>query len=301
MYLPSNSQPLVSPIAVEIDECYRLWILDNGVQNISGIQVKTHPPVLQAIRLKSNSTVAKYYFEPSLRNSKSFFTTLEIDTGDTCQETWVYVADFNNAKLLVYDMQKNSSWLLSHHFFNPDPLSDVPLELIFNRRHKTASGIYGLASSGPYLNFHPFASKFEFRVDKKILKSHQPLLYGQVSIIGNRGSEAGIMRFDKTNFVDFYAGFRHIGCWANFENYTEIDIGLVEGFITDIQIVGPKLWILINSENKYTFETRIIEELIANTPCKRQLPHHRLLNKGYKKEHCEFLVYWILFFAMIIY
>lgn len=52
--------------------------------------------------------------------------TVEIeDHENECENTWLYLADSENASLLVYNLKQNESWRIKDNSFDPDPKYNV--------------------------------------------------------------------------------------------------------------------------------------------------------------------------------
>lgn len=284
----SGTGKIKTPISVRLDQCDRLWLLDAAVNNISGVQGKG-PPALHLFNLATDHLIRSYVFPTSQWTYQSFFANLIVESHKSetgCDETFAYIADFNRFHLVTYDFEKNSSYVKSHHFFNPDPLIFTPNEFIYNAQHQDLNGIYGLAlardehNDTSRLYFHPLASLNEFSIPTELLKTDKGLSYNSIHVFENKGqnAESSVSVFDEEKRILLYAevNTRKIGCWnldflkGNLSIdrfYSSLDLKIKDGFIVDISILGPELWLLVYHDSNIRVYKEIIADLVRGTSC----------------------------------
>jgi len=272
-----TKQEIISPINVVKDRCNRLWVLDCGVQNISGMSnwIENPKPRLIAYNLQTNKTVVDFSFPSDVLDFESFLTNFVVDIEKSCDtEVFVYISDFNGRSLIQYDVQNEQAIRLKHNFFNPDPEVILPEEVIFNKNQKTVSGIHGLAFTDNQLVVSPFASKNEFGINRTILHHISQYLLptgtienDKITHLLTRSSPASTLRFDPNTKNMFYAGLKKIGCKNINNDFIEIDIGIEDGYLSDIQIDGPYLYYLVNNNNSFTIANRELTSLVKGTVC----------------------------------
>ncbi|CAG9767846.1 unnamed protein product [Ceutorhynchus assimilis] len=111
---------IVSLFRVWWDECDRLWISDIGV--IGGDFIC--PPQILVFDLKTDKLLHKYEIPYDQHNNVSWFISpmAEVESYDNqCENTWLYLADPNDSKLLVYSLKQDTSWSIQDKSFEPDP------------------------------------------------------------------------------------------------------------------------------------------------------------------------------------
>ncbi|XP_050292703.1 major royal jelly protein 3-like isoform X2 [Anthonomus grandis grandis] len=121
-----NYHRIVNAYTVWADECNRLWVIDNANINNDFIC----PPQILAFDLESDTLLYKYelpydqYHNNNKYQNVSYYSTpiAEVESmEDNCMKTWLYVADPEGPRLLVYNLEKNISWTIQDQSFHPDP------------------------------------------------------------------------------------------------------------------------------------------------------------------------------------
>lgn len=259
--------------------------MDSAVRNINKTQVK-ESPALYIFNLSTGQLIRHYSIPSSKLEQNTFFVNLVIDSSENaCDNTFAYIADFNTFHLLIYDFKKNESNLISHHYFNPDPLVFIPDDFMFNIEHRDLNGLYGLAlvkhlhEEPDRLYFHPLASRNEFSILTDKIKSNK-LEYKDVNVLKNKGenTEAGVSVYDEDSEAIFFAEIntRKIGCLnldfmkgsPSINNvYERLDAHIPEGFIVDLNVFNSELWILVRHNSKISIYKEDITELVKGTSC----------------------------------
>lgn len=69
------------------------------------------------------SVLGRYPIPDSQLEDGSLLVTLSVDVRDAnCRDTFVYITDVTEFKLIVYDIKNNNSWRVSSNYFYPFPL-----------------------------------------------------------------------------------------------------------------------------------------------------------------------------------
>nr|ATB56353.1 yellow-d2 [Leptinotarsa decemlineata] len=111
---------LISVFRVMIDDCERLWVLDAG-RLLDGIIC---PPQILAFDLKTNKLLHRYEIPTTQIESRSILVTPVVEIRDTrnhCQNTFVYLADCQTYSIIVYDLQRQTSWRVTDKTMYPNP------------------------------------------------------------------------------------------------------------------------------------------------------------------------------------
>ncbi|KAG5882679.1 hypothetical protein JTB14_026090 [Gonioctena quinquepunctata] len=111
---------IVSVYRTMIDECGRLWVLDTG-RFIDDIVC---PPQIMAFDLKTDQLLYRYELPASQYEPRSIFVTpaVEILSGrNQCKNTFIYLADCQAFSIVVYDLQRQTSWRVTDKTFYPYP------------------------------------------------------------------------------------------------------------------------------------------------------------------------------------
>ncbi|KAF5274198.1 hypothetical protein FQA39_LY07302 [Lamprigera yunnana] len=227
---------LVSVFRVKIDECQRLWILDTG--KIGDDQLC--PAQIIAFDLRTNKLIHRYEIPSSQLQSNSILVTPIVDVRDPqagCRDTFVYVADCQAFSLIVYDVQRGTSWKIVDKTMYPNPfygtynLAGYTFDLM--------DGILGMDLS-PYkpsedriLYFHAMSSGTEQWVYTSYLRN-QSLYHDNPSPVpeifrmysGYRHTQCPAMAIDKNGIAYFgLVSDTSINCWNTRTDYGNHNIG----------------------------------------------------------------------------
>lgn len=155
---------LLSVYRMAIDECGRLFVIDSGIINALTNLEQLCPPKIVAFDLTTNRQVLSYQFPKDQVLQGSLHTNIVVDVrkGD-CKRAFVYVMDVWRNGIVVFDMEKATSWRTTNHFFNPSPFdSDYNYKGI---NFQWTDGVFGAAlgqlntfTGDRILYFHPMSS-----------------------------------------------------------------------------------------------------------------------------------------------
>uniref|UniRef100_F6JY54 41.5 kDa salivary yellow-related protein n=1 Tax=Phlebotomus tobbi TaxID=33402 RepID=F6JY54_9DIPT len=281
---------LISVYQPVIDECRRLWIVDVGQVEYKDDEQKF--PKQNAAIIAYDLTKANYpeidrYEIPSnvAGDSLGFggFTVDVTNPKEGCAKTFVYIANFVDNALIVYDQEKKDSWKISHGSFKPEHDSILIHD---GAQHILKLGIFGItlgdldAEGNRPAYFLGGSSTKLFKVNTKDLKKKN----GQIEPIplGDRGSnsEALALAYDPKTKVIFFIEYnsKRISCWntQNSLNHENIDVIYDNPdfiFGTDISVDSEsKLWFFSNGHPP-----------IENVQLTHDKPHFRLISMDTEK------------------
>ncbi|XP_067616899.1 dopaminechrome tautomerase [Eurosta solidaginis] len=198
----TDCDKITSAFRVAITACNQMFVIDSG--NIGGYQ---HcPPQLLVFDLNTDTLIQRYRFDSDLYLSDgSLFITPIVVVQDpppkgSCQRLHVYIADVNNHGLVIYDSKLNTAWRVENKFMYPDP--DHGTHTIAGDTFTLMDGIFGLATDGRQLYFHPLASLSEYAVPLSVLNNRTNFLNGvavredQFRLVGRRSSQCAAQAMD---------------------------------------------------------------------------------------------------------
>ena len=111
---------IVSTFRIRADKCDRLWVLDTGLIDILGNTEQQAPPSLLIYNLRTDELLRKYVIPEIQRTPDSLFANIAVEDYD-CQDTYAYLGDLGGPGVVIYSWKKESSWLVKHNYFLPDP------------------------------------------------------------------------------------------------------------------------------------------------------------------------------------
>lgn len=89
----------------------------------AGNQTRVKPPTLYVIDLNSDQIVQRHPIPEGNRVANTNLASLTIDTTkSTCKNAFAYMPDFSGYGLIVYSLQENRSWRITHNYFYLEPL-----------------------------------------------------------------------------------------------------------------------------------------------------------------------------------
>ncbi|XP_013193426.1 protein yellow [Amyelois transitella] len=261
--LDGKPSEIISPFRIRADRCGRLWVLDNGKIGNLESNITKYLPAIIVYDLKTDNLLRKYTIPDDQVKEDSGFANIAVEDTD-CSKTYAYAGDVGKAGIVVYSWEKNESWRISHHFFNPDPLA-----CNFTVRNLTftwTDAIFGMGISGPNpdgfstLYFHPMASFNEFSVSTEYLRntSVADSNFEAFKLLGNRGpnAQSSVSFVDPNTGVLFYSlvNLDAVACWkTSNKEYVMKNQGRIymnnETMVypTDIKVdYNDNLWILSN-------------------------------------------------------
>ncbi|XP_032517465.2 protein yellow [Danaus plexippus] len=254
---------IVSPFRVRADRCGRLWVLDNGKIGSLEANVTKFTPFISIYDLKTDNLLRKYVFPEDQVKEDSGFANIAVEDID-CDRTYAYAGDVGKAGVVVYSWEKNDSWRITHHFFNPDPLAcDFSVK---GYNFSWTDAIFGIGISAPNADnfstiyFHPMASNNEFAVSTEYLrnKTVAEQNFDAFKVLGSRGPNAQ----SSASFVDpktgvlFYSlvNLNAVACWRTTnKEYLMKNQGRI--YMDDVKMIYPtdikvdydeNLWVLSN-------------------------------------------------------
>ncbi|CAH0564440.1 unnamed protein product [Brassicogethes aeneus] len=133
-----NVNRIVSVYRIKIDECGRLWVLDNGRL----VDTIICPPQILVFDLKTNKLLSSYEIPRSQYEKRSIFVTPIVDVRNQCRDTFVYAADCQANALVVYDYNNGNSWRVTDKTFYPYP--DYGTYNILGHSFDLMDGILGM-------------------------------------------------------------------------------------------------------------------------------------------------------------
>ncbi|XP_049303815.1 protein yellow isoform X1 [Bactrocera dorsalis] len=275
----SNCEKITSVYRVAITECNQMILVDTGVID----DVQHCPPQLLVFDLNTDTLSHRYVFDPSIYiDVASLFITPIAIVNDpppkgSCSKVKVYVADVNFHGLVIYDSELDAAWRIENRFMYPDP--DYGLFSIADEKFFLMDGIFGLASDGEQLYFHPLSTIYEYAVPLSVINNRTifeedveavPLAFRRV---GERSSPCAAQAMDSQNNL-YFVTFNPIKLtrWSPKKPYTpknELDIPadpqLIE-FVSGMKVHKNKagieeLWMTSNRFQKISRDTLDFNEV----------------------------------------
>ncbi|KAB0793471.1 hypothetical protein PPYR_13091 [Photinus pyralis] len=229
---------IVSVFRVKIDECQRLWIIDDGRME----DQRVCPPQILAFDLKTDQLVHRYEIPGDLLQSNSILVNIVPDVRDprgSCVDTFVYVADCQAMALIVHDVQRGTSWRIIDKTFYPNPFFGT--YNIAGQSFDIMDGLMGLDLS-PYkpgqdriLYYHAMSSGSEQWVYTSYIRNQSmflqdtspaPEIFHVYS--GQRQSQVPGMAIDRNGIAYFgLASDLSMNCWNTAVEYGTNNIGVL--------------------------------------------------------------------------
>lgn len=230
-----------------------------------------YSPAIIIYDLKTDNLIRKYTFPNDQVKEDSGFANIAVEDSD-CEKTYAYAGDVGKAGIVVYSYEKNESWRITHHYFNPDPLAcDFSVK---GRNFTWTDAIFGIGMSAPNsdnfstLYFHPMASHNEFSVSTEYLRNQSiaDSNFNAFKLLGNRGpnAQSSVSFVDPKTGVLFYSlvNLNAVACWrTSNKDYDMVNQGRIymneETMVypTDIKVdYNDTLWILSNRLPLWMYE-----------------------------------------------
>uniref|UniRef100_F6K8S4 42.2 kDa salivary yellow-related protein n=1 Tax=Phlebotomus sergenti TaxID=85759 RepID=F6K8S4_9DIPT len=285
-----SSKPLTSVYQPVIDDCRRLWILDVGIVQ-SPSEQKKYPiknPALIAYDLTKQNYPEIHRYELTGEVAKTplgygGFAVDVINPKTGCghrDETYVYIANFVENAIIVYDMQKRDAWNFKDDSFKPEGTSTFTHN---GKEHTIQAGIFGIALGDRNKEGHRPAyylagsSTKLYSVNTKSLKKKGTAL--KPKLLGDRGSktEAIALAYDPETKVIFFteADSGKVSCWNTKKELKPENVGVIYSsprfnFGTDIMVDSEGvLWFMANGQppidEKVVYDKPRIRVLKVNT------------------------------------
>ncbi|KAG8040905.1 hypothetical protein G9C98_001893, partial [Cotesia typhae] len=211
------------------------------------------------------TTVPRYTVQksPKLRPYPSWGWHYQDIRNNDCNSAKAYLADVWRFAMIVYDLSKDTSFRIQHHFFFPNPFaSKYELHGI---RFQWMDGILGLALSPIDVNndkilyFHPMSSFHEFAVSTAVLIDQETAESNPESFapVGERRAKdfghSSASAIDRNGVMFFNMVTRDsVWCWDTRKEYLPRNFGLVG--VSNETLVFPND-IRIDNEDRQSFWT----------------------------------------------
>lgn len=262
---------LVSVYRLAIDECNRLWVVDSGRQAGEAIC----PTKILIFDLATDKLIHKYEVpaNQALYGKASLVTPI-VDVGETCLDTYLYVADVDQNGLLIYNLYLDFSWRVNNthgNAFGPD--DDAMNITIAGESFDLTDGTLGMSLSPPgffkhrYLYFNSLASYHEKFTDTRSLKQSEFTEPIVLESNEKRASQAGVQATSRTGVIFFQlVQLTAIACWNIEKPFTKENIVIIAQDEETLQYVsGIKVITNRRGEEELWFNTNRLQKTINMT------------------------------------
>ncbi|CAD6203518.1 GSCOCG00009803001-RA-CDS, partial [Cotesia congregata] len=263
-FFPGSCGGMTSVFRIQVDQCDRLWVLDSGSVNLTESLKRICPPAIFIFDLKTDRLLKRYQIPEDQIKEDSLWSNIVVDIrNNDCNSAKAYLADVWRFAMIVYDLSKDTSFRIQHHFFFPNPFaSKYELHGI---RFQWMDGILGLALSPIDVNndkilyFHPMSSFHEFAVSTAVLIDQETAESNPDSFapVGERrakdfGHSSG-SAIDRNGVMFFNMVTRDsVWCWDTRKEYLPRNFGLVG--VSNETLVFPND-IRVDNEERQSFWT----------------------------------------------
>uniref|UniRef100_F6K8S5 43.9 kDa salivary yellow-related protein n=1 Tax=Phlebotomus sergenti TaxID=85759 RepID=F6K8S5_9DIPT len=277
-----------------IDDCRRLWVLDVGKVDYhkKDNEYPTKNPEIIAFDLNQpgNPEVHRYELTGDVAQTPLGFGGFAVDViNPKCtktDETYVYITNFIDNTLIVYDMKNKDAWKFKDDSFKPDLKNTAFTH--HGKEHPYTTGIFGIALGDRDKNGHRSAyylagsSTKLYNISTASLKEKDTHL--KPTLLGERGfkTEAIALAYDPKTKVIFFveSNSRQVSCWNTQMELKPENTGVIYSnayfvFGTDIMVdTDGILWFMANGhppidEPKLEFHKRQIRLM--------EVPTHRAI------------------------
>lgn len=227
-----TDQRLISTFEPVLDKCGRLWVIDTGVLENNG-EVIVKNAQLWAFSVEQGPEHAKLirrfdFPKNVVQTGRGLFgLTVDILHGQ-CDETFVYIPNLIDGRIVVYDFFKHDAWYFENYSFEGDATeSDFTYEEGLAIRFK--AGIASIAlgpeekdSPGHFRTVYYTAgsSTGEYSISTRVLRDQKKspdITDADLTLVGYRGKDSQAMAsvFDEDNGVLFFAEVQsgRVRCW----------------------------------------------------------------------------------------
>ncbi|KAK4874682.1 hypothetical protein RN001_014042 [Aquatica leii] len=216
---------IVSVFRIHIDDCSRprLWIIDSGFTLLHKC-----PPQVLAFDLKTNQLIHRYEIPSAQLQSNSVLAGVitDVKNRNTCNDTFLYLADTRGFAIIVYNVNLKTSWRVSDKSMFAVP--DYGVLCISGSQFELMDGLQSVALS-PYVEgedrvlfYHALASNTENWLWTSKLQNWTGVLNSSIFHLycGRRSTQSSVMAIAK-NGVAFFglASPTSIDCWNTFNTY----------------------------------------------------------------------------------
>ncbi|XP_034247949.1 protein yellow-like [Thrips palmi] len=269
----NNCSGLVSVFRVRADRCNRLWVLDSGVSDTLATFNVDCPPKLLVFDMATDRLLRVVVFPQAVLRLNSLLTNFVIDdlhqgapsSPGSCDNAFVYLSDTTAPGLVVYDVQRDSAWRISHPSMFPSP--DHGTYRVAGESFTLMDGLIGLALS-PVLNaagmakvlyFQPFASDRISAVATAALQT-QPKDDGDlpVALVGTKSSQAAPLAVDPRDGALIFSPVSEtaVAAWEPLSNQHRVlayNPALLQ-FVLDLRVAdrdAGNLWLISTRFQKF--------------------------------------------------
>ncbi|CAH0401455.1 unnamed protein product [Chilo suppressalis] len=298
----NSNATVVSAFRMHVDKCDRLWVVDNGVADMSTDVKQIAEPAVVVFDLNRDSVVRRYEMTGEVLRDSSVLTSVVVDfVGKSCDcgEAYAYITDMGSNALIVYSFKDDDAWRVENHYFHFDPHAGVYKVggIDFYGSDGVSSAALSQVKSDGYrdLYLHPTSSTKQFKMSTKLLRhkdAPEEEIFNGVLVVGEKGpfSQASACDFDPKNNVLFFTQVckNAIGCWNIDKPFTPQntptvvrDCTLLE-FPNDVKVDKEgNLWILSDRQARFLHGhldpaqvnfrvlTAPVTKLIQGTACER--------------------------------
>ncbi|XP_045783588.1 uncharacterized protein LOC123879729 [Maniola jurtina] len=304
----ARARSLTSVYRTRADQCGRLWMVDTGLLEIPGNPQQVQAPAIVIFDLTSDRQILRYPFKSSdlpAANTPTGLASITVDITDSCDSAYAYVPDLTTYGLIVYSLQDNNSWRLTHNYFHFNPLAGNLR--ISGESFQWSDGIFSITLTEPGADgcrtayFHPLASTQEFSVSTCVLQnssiSSLSDYYRLYSYVGNRGenSQSTMHGYHPKSHVVFYADVARdaVSCWNSGNMLNPANVAILArdsqrlSYPSDLHVTNDEVWVMSNTLPRFGYSTLDtneynffiyrgnVNELIAGTVCASQYPVYR--------------------------
>ncbi|XP_035435689.1 L-dopachrome tautomerase yellow-f2 isoform X2 [Spodoptera frugiperda] len=277
-----SNRTVVSTFRVNVDRCDRLWVVDNGVSDMSmDVKQVTQPSVL-VFNLKTDELIKKFVLDENVLRDTSVLTSIAVEIvgkNCACGKSYAYITDMGSNAIIVYSMDDDDAWRVENHYFHFDPHAGVYKVggIDFYWSDGVSSGTLSQPKKNGYcdLYLHPTSSTKQFRMSTRLLRDKdvpKEDIFNGVEIIGDRGpnSQATSCDIDPSTNVLFYTQVckNGLGCWNLNKEFNDIntplilsDCNLME-FPNDVKADREgNLWILSDRQSRFLYEAMDFDQV----------------------------------------
>jgi hypothetical protein len=267
-HTPHNCDSIISVYRVAIDECNRLWVVDSGRVTMKAIC----PTKILIFDLATDQLIHKYVVpDDQVLHRKSSLVTPIVDVGDTCIDTYLYVADVDQNGLVIYDLYRDQSWRVNNtrgNAFGPD--DDAMNITIAGEWFDLTDGTLGMSLSPlgyfehRYLYFNSLASYHQNYADTESLARSE--FWEPVVFQSNykRASQAGVQATSRRGVIFFQlVQLTAIACWDIGKPFTPENVVIIAQDEETLQYVsGIKVITNRAGEEELWFNTNRLQKTI---------------------------------------
>ncbi|KAF9422347.1 hypothetical protein HW555_001937 [Spodoptera exigua] len=277
-----SNRTVVSTFRVNVDKCDRLWVVDNGVSDMStDVKQVTQPSVL-VFNLRTDELLKKFILNETVLRDSSVLTSIAVEiVGKDCAraKSYAYITDMGSNAIIVYSMHDDDAWRVENHYFHFDPHAGIYKVggIDFYWSDGVSSGALSQPKKDGFcdLYLHPTSSTKQFRMSTRLLRDKnvpKEDIFNGVEIIGDKGpkSQATSCDIDLSTNVLFYTQVckNGLGCWNLDKKFSEVntplilsDCNLME-FPNDVKADREgNLWILSDRQSRFLYEAMDFDQV----------------------------------------